>query len=80
MKTRYFVHHYFSANLSQMIEADIYVSTRCKPANRPSRKMRVGGKNCNPKYQRFRQVILPKFPGRRPAIRPVWNSLLFDKI
>ena len=26
--TLYFVHHYFSADLSQMIEADIYVSTR----------------------------------------------------
>jgi hypothetical protein len=27
-KTLYFVHHYFSANLSHMLEADIYVSTR----------------------------------------------------
>jgi hypothetical protein len=26
--TLYFVHHYFSADLSQMIEADIYISTR----------------------------------------------------
>jgi Tol biopolymer transport system component len=27
-RTLYFVHHYFSADLSRMIEADIYVSTR----------------------------------------------------
>jgi hypothetical protein len=26
--TLYFVHHYFSADLRQIIEADIYVSTR----------------------------------------------------
>jgi hypothetical protein len=30
-KTLYFVHHYFSADLSRMIEADIYVSTRLAP-------------------------------------------------
>ena len=30
-RTLYFVHHYFSADLSQMIEADIYVSTRIEP-------------------------------------------------
>jgi hypothetical protein len=30
-RTLYFVHHYFSADLSQMIEADIYVTTRLAP-------------------------------------------------
>jgi Tol biopolymer transport system component len=30
-RTLYFVHHYFSANLSHMLEADIYVSTRIGP-------------------------------------------------
>lgn len=30
-QTLYFVHHYFNADVSQMIEADIYVSTRIKP-------------------------------------------------
>jgi hypothetical protein len=30
-RTLYFVHHYFSSDLSQMIEADIYVSTRIEP-------------------------------------------------
>ena len=30
-RTLYFVHHYYSADLSQMIEADIYVSERIEP-------------------------------------------------
>lgn len=30
-RTLYFVHHYYSADLSQMLEADIYVSTRIEP-------------------------------------------------
>jgi Tol biopolymer transport system component len=30
-RTLYFVHHYFSSDLSQMIEADIYVSMRIEP-------------------------------------------------
>jgi len=30
-KTLFFVHHYYSADLSQMLEADIYVSSRLEP-------------------------------------------------
>ena len=30
-KTLYFVHHYYSADLSQMLEVDIYTSTRLEP-------------------------------------------------
>lgn len=30
-KTLYFVHHYFSEDLSRMLEADIYVTTRKTP-------------------------------------------------
>jgi hypothetical protein len=30
-RTLYFVHHYFNTDLSQMIEADIYVTSRLEP-------------------------------------------------
>ena len=30
-RTLYFIHHYFNNDLSQMIEANIYVTTRLEP-------------------------------------------------